>query len=83
MRKVARKQIVKISLKTLSNTDKKYIRWLHWKVSKMRRYGFDVHLDHVVPLSKGGKHEPMNLQIVHGTDNAIKNNRNYKIEYAA
>lgn len=83
MRKVARKQIVKSSLKILSKTDKQYIRWLHWKVSEMRRYGFDVHLDHIVPLSKGGKHEPLNLQIVHGTDNSIKNNRNYKIEYAA
>jgi len=33
------------------------------------------HLDHIVPLSKGGKHHPDNLQIVRSSYNLQKNNK--------
>jgi Restriction endonuclease len=35
------------------------------------------HLDHIVPLSRGGKHHPDNLQIVRASYNLRKNNKIY------
>ena len=34
------------------------------------------HVDHIIPLSRGGKHEPNNLQVVPAKWNLRKNNRN-------
>jgi 5-methylcytosine-specific restriction endonuclease McrA len=36
------------------------------------------HVDHTIPLSRGGKHEPNNLQIVPASWNLSKNNNNSK-----
>jgi len=41
----------------------------------MRKAGFDVHLDHIIPISKGGLHIPENLQIIHAEDNRKKSNK--------
>ena len=35
-------------------------------------FGVKLHVDHVMPLSKGGKHERRNLQILTARDNLIK-----------
>lgn len=34
--------------------------------------GEPYHVDHIVPLSKGGKHHPSNLQVLRGVDNLKK-----------
>jgi hypothetical protein len=59
----------------LTQEERKYIKWLHEKTRIMRSVGFDVHLDHIIPISKGGLHVPMNLQIIPAEDNLRKNNR--------
>jgi len=38
--------------------------------------GYDWHVDHIVPLSKGGLHTLNNLQVVPATWNLEKNNNN-------
>lgn len=44
--------------------------------------GSDWHVDHKIPLSKGGLHHPDNLWIIPKTDNLKKNNNeNYKLEH--
>ena len=37
--------------------------------------GFQWHVDHIVPLTKGGLHKPTNLQVVPGVWNLSKGNR--------
>lgn len=59
----------------LSETERKYVLYLYGKMRIMRKYGFDVHVDHIVPLSKGGLHIPENLEIIPAEDNLRKNNR--------
>jgi hypothetical protein len=34
--------------------------------------GTPYHVDHIIPLSKGGLHHPSNLQVLRGTDNLKK-----------
>lgn len=36
------------------------------------------HVDHIKPLSKGGKHHPDNLSIILSSENLFKNNKNYE-----
>jgi len=59
----------------LTNDEKVYIKSLHLKIKIMRKAGFDVHLDHIIPVSKGGLHIPENLRIIPAEDNMKKNNR--------
>jgi hypothetical protein len=59
----------------LTKEEQNYIKWLHWKVRIMRKEGFDVHLDHIVPVSKGGLYIPENLEIIHAEDNRKKSNK--------
>jgi len=63
------------SIVVLNNDEKLYIKWLHEKVRIMRKYGFDVHLDHIIPVSRGGLHIPDNLQIIPAEDNVKKGNK--------
>jgi 5-methylcytosine-specific restriction endonuclease McrA len=59
----------------LNKDERGYINWLYWKMKVMRRAGFDVHVDHRIPISKGGLHIPENLQIIPGEDNLRKTNK--------
>jgi hypothetical protein len=60
---------------TLSKEERQYINYLYWKMKIMRKNGFDVHVDHIIPISKGGLHIPENLQIIPGEDNLRKTNK--------
>jgi len=41
--------------------------------------GFQWHVDHIVPLTKGGLHKPTNLQVVPGSWNLSKHNKNCEV----
>jgi hypothetical protein len=43
------------------------------------KLGIPFHVDHIVPLSKGGIHHPLNLQVVPAKWNLSKNNHNTEI----
>ncbi len=46
---------------------------IYKRAQKLRRW-FDVCVDHIIPLSRGGGHVPENLQIIYRTDNQLKSN---------
>jgi hypothetical protein len=46
---------------------------LYYKISQVM--GENYHVDHVVPINKGGLHHPNNLQICHKDDNFSKNDK--------
>lgn len=73
--KEKRRILENCSIIPLTKEEKRYIKWLHWKVRVMRKDGFDVHLDHIIPVSKGGLYIPENLQIIHASDNRMKSNK--------
>ncbi|MFJ9212987.1 HNH endonuclease [Streptomyces sp. NPDC102264] len=39
-------------------------------------------IDHVIPLARGGTHEPANVQCAHWLCNAIKSDREWRPEMA-
>lgn len=41
-----------------------------------KRFGLQFHVDHIIPLSKGGLHIPSNLQVLPARLNLKKNSRN-------
>jgi len=46
---------------------------MYYRISKY--LGEDWHVDHIIPLSKGGLHHPDNLQIITKHQNLIKSNK--------
>ena len=42
------------------------------RAAQWREWGFDVVVDHVIPLARGGKHSSDNLQIIYRTENRTK-----------
>ena len=60
-----------------SSEDKQMAEWVYIMRSKLTETTDIVwHVDHIKPLSKGGKHSLNNLQIVPATWNLQKNNNN-------
>lgn len=43
--------------------------------AKELRQWFDVDVDHIIPMSRGGAHSAENLQIIYAKENSQKNNR--------
>jgi len=48
------------------------IKAIYKRAQVLRSHGIKVHVDHIIPLSKGGKHSPGNLQIIPEFENAKK-----------
>ena len=70
----ARMQKASVNLTEYEEGIIKHIYAYAVRVSKKLNITF--HVDHIVPISKGGLHHPMNLQVVPAVWNVRKNNRN-------
>ena len=74
----AKRRAIKVnSMVNLTNNELDSINNLY-QIAKDARIttGYDWHVDHIVPLSKGGLHTLNNLQVVPATWNLEKNNNN-------
>ncbi len=68
----------KIRMDSLGLTEQeKRVTHFIYKASNLlsKIMGVEYHVDHKIPLSKGGVHHPSNLQIMLGIDNMRKNDR--------
>jgi 5-methylcytosine-specific restriction endonuclease McrA len=52
----------------------KRIETIYEKAQWWRQW-FDVVVDHIIPIARGGKHHPSNLQIIYRSENAKKHAR--------
>lgn len=55
--------------------DKTGIAMIYREAKERRARGEDVHVDHIIPLSKGGKHSPDNLRIINSKENLSKGDK--------
>lgn len=74
------KRRTKVLLQIPSWADKEAICDIYEEASKLRDMGFDVHVDHIVPLNSdivSGFHCESNLRIINATENISKGNRTW------
>jgi len=77
-RSLSIKRKYKVSKRGATIGDLTAIAKVYERAAHLRKW-FDVAVDHIVPISKGGAHEVSNLQIIYGFENNRKhNNVNYK-----
>lgn len=57
-----------------NGTDMREINKIYTRAHELKQW-FNVEVDHIIPLSKGGLHCPDNLQIIYRSENCRKNNR--------
>ena len=72
-----RRAAKKKALEELTEREEGLIKQIYaYRIRLQNKLGIPFHVDHIVPLSKGGLHHPMNLQVVPAVWNVRKNNRN-------
>ena len=60
----------------LSEDERVKVKDIYIKAQRLsKNTGTDYHVDHIIPLSKGGLHHPDNLQILTATDNLRKSSK--------
>ena len=78
---IRRGNIIKNSLNKLSNKEKADIQQLYAEKDFLnKKAGFiKFHIDHIIPLSKGGEHTRKNIRIVTAKENMSKGSKLLKI----
>lgn len=72
-----RRAAKKKALEKLTEREEGLIKQIYaYRIRLQNKLGIPFHVDHILPLSKGGLHHPMNLQVVPAVWNVRKNNRN-------
>jgi hypothetical protein len=70
-----RREKIKDSI-PLSKNQKKIVEFLYQQAQRLQsRLGIKFHVDHIVPIAKGGKHTPTNLQVIPASINVRKHAR--------
>lgn len=60
----------------LTKIQKKIIDCFYQQAQRLeKRFGIKFHVDHIIPLAKGGKHIPTNLQVLPASLNFTKHSR--------
>ena len=69
-----RRSFKKQSSVILTKSQKQIVNCLYRQAHRLEnRIGIKFHIDHIVPLSRGGLHSPTNLQVIPATLNMRKN----------
>jgi 5-methylcytosine-specific restriction endonuclease McrA len=69
-----RKAIKRQTSAILTTSQKQIISCLYSQATRLEdRFGIKFHVDHIIPLSRGGMHIPTNLQVIPATINISKN----------
>jgi len=72
-----RRAAKKKALEELTEREEALIKHFYaYRIRLQNKLGIPFHVDHIVPISKGGLHHPSNLQVVPAVWNVRKNNRN-------
>ena len=70
---LARQKKIQDQYRALTESEKAAIRYIYARAAELQaRTGIEMHVDHIMPLSKGGPHHPDNLQILTADDNLAK-----------
>ena len=64
-----------MTVSDLSPEEKQQINDIYKKAQEFKDQGLDVHVDHVIPVSKDGTHTSDNLVIISAEDNLFKFNK--------
>lgn len=60
----------------IHDDEKRLIEALYAKATQLEaETGIKYHVDHIIPISRGGKHQYLNLQILTAEENLAKGNR--------
>ena len=73
--KAVRRARLKGAYVKLTIEERKLIKDLYTKARELREQGIMVVVDHIIPISRKGKHKPNNLRIVTKEFNSKKNNK--------
>jgi hypothetical protein len=59
---------------SLSKEQRKIMRCFYKQADRLeKRFGLQFHVDHIIPIARGGLHEPKNLQVIPKKINQQKN----------
>jgi len=68
-----RQRNIQLDYASLTSEEKEQVNYIYKRAMQLQvETGIEMHVDHIIPLSKGGKHHPSNLQILSACDNRAK-----------